>query len=54
MMIYITLFDKVVHHEEQKSKNRFGGYEENKYLGQLQIPLMTILGGSKFEGLVRI
>jgi hypothetical protein len=54
MMIYITLFDKVIHHEDQKSKNRFGGYEENKYLGQLQIPLMTILGGSKFEGLVRI
>jgi len=53
MMIYITLFDREAI-EERISKNRVLRYEENKYLGQIKIPLTTILSGSKFEGLVRI
>ncbi len=53
MIIYITLFDKETI-EERISKNRVIRYEENKYLGQIKIPLTTILSGSKFEGLVRI
>lgn len=53
MMIYITLFDKETV-EEPISKNKSIRYEENKYLGQIKIPLTTILSGSKFEGLVRL
>lgn len=53
MMIYITLFDKETV-EDWISKNRVVRYEENKYLGQIKIPLTTILSGSKFEGLVRV
>jgi len=53
MMIYITVFDRVTV-EEPVSKNRVMKYVENKYLGQIQIPLATILGGSKFEGNVKI
>ena len=53
MMIYITVFDRVTV-EEPVSKNRVMKYVENKYLGQIKIPLATILGGSKFEGNVKI
>ena len=52
-MIYITLFDSV-RVDEPISKNRVETYWENKYMGQIKIPLTTILTGSKFEGLVRI
>jgi len=54
MMIYITLFDRFIIKEPGSTIKRQVHIIENKYLGQIKIPLMTILGGSKFEGLVRI
>ena len=35
-------------------KNSRQTYYENKYLGQIQVPLTTVLSGSKFDGQIRI
>jgi len=52
-MIYFTLFDQMTHYDTI-TKMRQQRYYENKYLGQLQVPLTTVLQSSKFDGQIRI
>ena len=53
MVIYFTLFDSEVF-VDPITKLREMRYTPNRYLGSFQVPLTTILTGSKFEGLVRL
>lgn len=53
MVIHFTLFDQLIYHE-QIGKARTLTYRENRYLGSYQVPLVTILKGSKFEGQLKI
>ena len=52
-MIYITLFDQIKR-TERITANHEHTYYENVYLGEVAIPITSILTGSKLEGILQV